>query len=129
MTKEMIVNIGYAAKYVLTSTGANEAMRILRDRVGDVKCVFMDLVMPGIDGIECTKLIRQDPTQYGTPYIVALTADAVDLTRVSVMQAGADTFVSKPVSMCTLEDILKHAVSKKPVVWQKKKVRRVDGKK
>ena len=129
VTKEMIVNIGYAAKYVLTSTGANEAMRILRDRVGDVKCVFMDLVMPGIDGIECTKLIRQDPTQYGTPYIVALTADAVDLTRVSVMQAGADTFVSKPVSMCTLEDILKHAVSKKPVVWQKKKVRRVDGKK
>ena len=71
--------------------------------------VFMDQEMPGMDGIETTRRIRdlgnKDP-YYKTIPIVALTANAVSGTREMFLENGFDDFLSKPIDTVKLNLIL-----------------------
>jgi len=63
--------------------------------------VFMDLRMPGIDGLETTRRIRQRLA--GRPLrIVALTANAMEEDRADCAAAGMDDFITKPVKQAEL---------------------------
>lgn len=68
--------------------------------------IFMDHMMPGMDGIETTKRIRaaQGPNQ-GTP-IVALTANAVTGAREMFLESGLNDFLSKPIDRDALAQCL-----------------------
>lgn len=68
---------------------------------GAFDLIFMDMQMPGMDGVEATARIRQLPLEK-RPRIVALTANAYDTDRLRCMEAGMDGFVSKPIR---LEDL------------------------
>lgn len=58
--------------------------------------ILMDLQMPGLDGIEATKAIRQLPRYRQTP-IIALTANSADEHRRMCLAAGMQGFLLKPV--------------------------------
>ncbi|MEN1929670.1 EAL domain-containing protein [Luteimonas sp. MJ250] len=58
--------------------------------------VLMDLHMPGMDGVELTNLIREDPA-YGHVPIVFLTGDLDPERQLEVLEVGADDFLTKPV--------------------------------
>ncbi len=76
-----------------------EAIDLAVDKPWDV--VFMDLRMPGIDGLETTRRIRRRLA--GRPLrIVALTANAMDEDRADCMAAGMDDFITKPVKQTEL---------------------------
>lgn len=115
---------------VLQASSGASALRVLHDTAVD--CVFMDLVMPEMDGIECIRTICNDSNAYGTPKVVALTADAVEETRARAMAAGASEFLSKPASMEDIEAVLASCVVAKrssallgtPKKRRKKKKRR-----
>jgi CheY-like chemotaxis protein len=63
--------------------------------------VFIDLRMPGIDGLETTRRIRQRLA--GRPLlIVAMTAKAMDDDRADCMAAGMDDFITKPIKQAEL---------------------------
>lgn len=109
VTGEMLENLGYDKSRIHLVSSAREALSELQ-RTSNILCIFMDLVMPEMDGIECTRIISQDPGKYGTPVIIALSADAVDQTRSAVLNAGAEKFVSKPVSMQDLGEMLESIV-------------------
>lgn len=121
VTKSMLQMLGYDSKNIVTTSSGRTALEMLKNNTGKFLCVFMDLVMPQMSGIECTRIITQEPLVYGKPYIIALTADAVDSTKHNVMNAGAQTFVSKPVSLNMLSEVL--AQIPKPIKG-KKKIRR-----
>ena len=70
--------------------------------------ILMDCEMPEIDGYEVTRRIRAAETAQGKPRtnIIALTANAMDDDRRRCMEAGMDSFLSKPIRLQSLSDAL-----------------------
>jgi signal transduction histidine kinase/ActR/RegA family two-component response regulator len=96
----MLKKIGCSAEFV--SEGQSAVDRVI---AGGIDLVFMDVEMPGLDGLEATRRIRiQDAVD---PYIVALTAYSFDTQRKSCLAAGMNDFLSKPLRLAELEAALR----------------------
>lgn len=67
--------------------------------------ILMDVQMPEMDGLEATKLIRD--TVSPQPYVVAMTANAMQGDRQMCINAGMDEYISKPIKIEELETVLK----------------------
>ena len=67
--------------------------------------IFMDHMMPGMDGIEALKVLVRDGLVYDTP-VICLTANAVAGMRDMYLEAGFNDYLSKPIEMKELENIL-----------------------
>ena len=76
--------------------------------------IFMDLHMPGLDGYETTRKIREI-TPGRQPVIIALTANAMPREKEKVMQAGMNGILIKPVSDSTLQKLINQWVLKEPI--------------
>ncbi|GIO34219.1 hypothetical protein J2TS6_53600 [Paenibacillus albilobatus] len=69
--------------------------------------IFMDLQMPVMDGLEATKLIRERQKPVNRrPVIVAMTANVMEGTCDRCLKAGMDDYISKPVRMSKLKEVL-----------------------
>jgi PAS domain S-box-containing protein len=65
--------------------------------------ILMDIQMPNMDGLEATRQIRKQFTGAKRPWIVAMTANAMDTDRQNCFDAGMDGYLSKPVRIEALE--------------------------
>lgn len=81
-----------------------ECLDHLRARPYDV--ILMDKNMPRLDGVEATKLIRESGEPWSDIHIVALTADAMVGEKERLLEAGMDSFLSKPIEIASLADAL-----------------------
>jgi two-component system phosphate regulon response regulator PhoB len=59
--------------------------------------ILLDLMLPGIDGLELTRLLKRDPSTSRLP-IVMLTARGEEVDRIVGLELGADDYISKPFS-------------------------------
>jgi two-component system, OmpR family, response regulator len=75
----------------------------------EVDLVILDLVMPGVDGLEILSMIRSNPQRAETPVII-LTAKGQDTDRDAALAGGANDFLTKPFSpkklIARIEEIL-----------------------
>ena len=69
--------------------------------------VFMDHMMPEMDGVEAVREIRKLGAQYASLPIVALTANAIQGAKEMFLANGFNGFISKPIEMQELNDILR----------------------
>jgi len=89
---------------VLAETG-EEALGALAQRSFDL--VLMDVHMPGIDGIEATKAIREREKSTGLHQtVIAMTALAMTGDRERCLAAGMDGYLSKPIDLRKLDEML-----------------------
>jgi len=68
--------------------------------------VLMDMQMPEMDGLEATRRVRDDFPAERQPYIIALTANAMEGDRDRCLEAGMDDYLSKPVKLDALSKAL-----------------------
>jgi two-component system phosphate regulon response regulator PhoB len=80
---------------VLRSRNGLDALQQARSRPPDL--VLLDLMLPGIDGLEVCRRLRQDPATAALP-IVMLTAKGEEVDRVLGLELGADDYIVKPFS-------------------------------
>jgi len=86
-----------------TCHSGEEAVKAAEEKAYDL--IFMDHMMPGMDGVEATQYIRKLPNGQDLP-IVALTANAVAGMRENFLKNGFNDFLSKPIDTVKLNLIL-----------------------
>lgn len=84
---------------LITATNGAEALEKLSHNQVDL--ILLDVMMPGMDGFEVTRKIRQDNTLQLLP-IILVTALRETADRVKGIEAGCDDFISKPVEKTEL---------------------------
>lgn len=93
-----------AAQYnILDCSNGRDAFNILNKEHVDI--VVSDVMMPEIDGIELTKMIRQNVRLSHMP-VILLTAKSSDQDRIEALQAAADAFVTKPFNIDLLQTLI-----------------------
>lgn len=82
-------------------------------KVNNYDCVFMDIQMPEMNGLEATARIRDENSEHYDPKlpIVALTAHTMDGNKERFLSAGMDGFLTKPVDLERISDVLGQVVS------------------
>lgn len=99
----MLKKLGY---YADTVANGKEALKALEIAPYDI--VLMDIQMPEMDGLEATKLIRDGEATIPNREIpiIAMTAHAMKGDKERFMKAGMDDYISKPISLQSLVQLL-----------------------
>jgi two-component system cell cycle response regulator DivK len=96
LVRDVLQYSGY--EVVVASTG-EDSVRLAGETEPDL--ILMDLQLPGIDGVEALRRIRDDQGRLGSPPvpIVAVTAFAMDQDRQRALSSGFDGYVEKPIDV------------------------------
>lgn len=93
LTRDLLRAKGYATLEALTGEAA---VQLALEHRPDL--VIMDILLPGIDGVEAFGRIRADPCTAAIP-VVAFTASVTPADRNRITSAGFDTFIGKPIDV------------------------------
>lgn len=100
LMEALLVAEGYLVKTVME---AEEAMIALE--TFEPQLILMDLQLPGMDGLELTRLLKRDPPRRHIS-IVALTAYAMKGDEEKALAAGCDGYLTKPVDTRALPELI-----------------------
>jgi CheY-like chemotaxis protein len=90
--KELITMGGYN---VVTASDGYEGLDYLSRNVGHVDLVLLDLMMPGVDGLEVLKAVQADKEKYGDMPIIVLTNMSSELVIKDAFNLGASSYFVK----------------------------------
>jgi signal transduction histidine kinase/CheY-like chemotaxis protein len=97
-----------------TAISGEEAIEKLRLKEYDV--VFMDHMMPGIDGMETTRRIRAMGGRFGDLPVIALSANAMTGMREQFLASGMNDFLSKPIEKNKLQIMLMKWIPERKII-------------
>jgi two-component system phosphate regulon response regulator PhoB len=89
-------NLRQAGHEVLTAASGEAALALVRQRPPDL--IVLDLMLPGMTGIEVCRLVKSDPLTRHVAVLI-LTARGAEIDRVVGFELGADDYVVKPFSV------------------------------
>ena len=98
--REMVTELMKDDYHVLTASNGKEGIRKATKYVPDL--VICDVMMPGMDGMECCATLKNDTVTSHIP-VLMLTACSLDEQRVEGFESGADGYISKPFSTAVLK--------------------------
>jgi|GEM_PF-2028508 len=106
----------YSIRIVAASSG-EEALNMIDSQ--DYDFVFMDHMMPGMDGVECFHHIREkNGTYFKQVPVVALTANAIAGSREMFLSEGFSDFIAKPVDSALLNEVLQRFIPEDKLVYE-----------
>ncbi|KIL36456.1 diguanylate cyclase [Cohnella kolymensis] len=99
---KMLENQGHTIRIV---EGGNEVVDAALTESFDI--IFMDVHMPGINGLEATTIIKDNLSPDQCPIIVAVTANALKGDREKCIEAGMDDYISKPITNQAVNEVIR----------------------
>ena len=111
VAKGMLMTYGIRVDCVKSG---QQAINMIRSESPHYDAVFMDHMMPGMDGIEAVRVIREIGTDYARKLpIIALTANAIAGNEKMFLESGFQAFISKPINTIQLDSVLRQWVRNK----------------
>ena len=101
VAQRILERMGYRIDVVANGI---EAVNAIKKIPYDI--IFMDILMPEMDGITASQVIKKHCGNKRYPKIIAMTANAMNEDREKCIAVGLDDFISKPIRMKELNDIL-----------------------
>jgi signal transduction histidine kinase/ActR/RegA family two-component response regulator len=102
VAQRLLHRLGYHADI---AANGREAVAALQNHAYDV--LFMDLHMPEMDGLEASRIIREQLPQGRQPVIIAMTAAALIEDRQASADAGMNAFITKPLRIEQLVEVMR----------------------
>ena len=96
-----------------TAMGGREAIKKISEKMYDL--ILMDHMMPEIDGVETTHMIRELHQEYENVPIIALTANAVGGAKNMFLEEGMNDFIAKPIEVHVLISKMKQWLPKNKI--------------
>lgn len=91
----VVYNLKRDGYQVITISSGEEAIRKIADEMPNL--ILLDLMLPGVDGLEVCRRLKQDDRTRTIP-IIMLTAKSEDSDIISGLEVGADDYITKPFS-------------------------------
>ncbi|MGI6783954.1 MAG: response regulator [Aminivibrio sp.] len=106
LTRTILRKMGGPGWKISLAEGGREALALMEGERPDL--ILMDVQMPEMDGLECTRTIRDRESRAGQKpvAIVAMTAYAMEGDRQKCLDAGMDDYIAKPVEAEKLREII-----------------------
>ncbi len=105
--KSNLAKEGYS---VLTAKDGEAGLKLARSEAPDA--IVLDLMLPGMDGLQVCRLLKRDTLTAGIPVLMA-TAKAEDVDVVTGLEVGADDYIVKPFSVRVLVARLRNALRRR----------------
>jgi CheY-like chemotaxis protein len=106
MMRRLLEMSGYR---VVEATNGDEAVKLAEAEMPGL--ILMDLSLPVIDGLAATRLIRKLPKLKKTPIIAVSAHDTSDFL-VEALQAGCNSYITKPIDFNELEQLIERELGK-----------------
>ncbi len=107
MAQSLAGQIGVLGHTVAIAYGPRMALQQLNEVIPDV--IFMDINMPGIDGLEVLRFLRRDPMTVDVP-VVIVSAEEQAESKKAATEAGANYYIVKPPTLEEIEKALELVV-------------------
>ncbi len=104
----------YEGYRTMETDTAEEGLGLIKENNPDL--ILMDIALPGINGFEALKLLREDASTAGIP-VIAVTASVMTHDQQKIMDAGFDDYQKKPVDidefLVAVRNMLQHSTDKR----------------
>lgn len=90
--KELVESAGYTA---MTALDGYQGLDLLSKNIGGVNLVLLDLMMPGVDGLEVLRAVKANPDKYGDMPIVVLTNMTSEAVIKESFDLGSSSYLVK----------------------------------
>ncbi len=90
---DLLQKFGYT---IIEATDGKQGVELAKARKPDL--ILMDIMMPNMDGLEATRILKADASTSSIP-IIALTSYAMAGDKERILQAGCDQYITKPVDI------------------------------
>lgn len=111
MAESLAAQLGVLGHTVSIAYGPRMAMQLLNQVIPDI--IFMDINMPGVNGLEVLRFLRRDPVTAKVPVII-VSADESITTKSAAFEAGANHYLVKPPVLEEIEAALAHVMRTAP---------------
>jgi two-component system cell cycle response regulator DivK len=99
---DLLQRFGYE---IIEASDGEQGVKIAGEKIPDL--ILMDIMMPKMDGLEATRIIKADEKTKHIP-IIALTSYAMKGDREKTIEAGCDGYIAKPIDIKEVLKVIEH---------------------
>jgi two-component system cell cycle response regulator DivK len=102
LLRDLLQRFGYE---ILEASDGEQGVKLAGEKIPDM--ILMDIMMPKMDGLEATRIIKADEKTKHIP-IIALTSYAMKGDREKTIEAGCDGYIAKPIDIKEVLKAIEH---------------------